>query len=68
LDNVCETGDPSCADNCTKEWHHNWVHDCREKCMRGDDYTFQLHGHHLVIYNCGMVRNDTFWFIPFCLS
>jgi hypothetical protein len=44
------------------------VHDCREKCMRGDDYTFQLHGHHLVIYNCGMVRNDTFWFIPFCLS
>lgn len=22
--------------------------------MRGDDFTWQLHGHHLVIYNCGM--------------
>jgi hypothetical protein len=22
--------------------------------MRGDDYTWQLHAHHLVIYNCGM--------------
>jgi hypothetical protein len=28
--------------------------------MRGDDYTFQLHGHHLVIYNCGMVRKTPF--------
>ena len=40
--------------NCTKTWHHNWVHDCREKCMRGDDFTWQLHGHHLVIFNCGL--------------
>ena len=47
-------GSPGCTDNCTKYWHHNWVHDCREKCMRGDDFTWQLHGHHLVIYNCGM--------------
>ena len=42
--------------NCTKMWHHNWVHDCREKCMRGDDYTWQLHGHHNVIFNCGLGR------------
>ena len=25
--------------NCTKEWHHNWVHDQREKGIRGDDGT-----------------------------
>lgn len=43
--------------NCTKNWHHNWVHDCREKCMRGDDFTFQLEAHHNVIFNCGMGRN-----------
>ena len=47
-------GEKNSTDDCTKTWHHNWVHDCREKCMRGDDYTWQLHGHHLVIYNCGM--------------
>ena len=46
-------GYPKCSDNCTKEWHHMWVHDCREKCMRGDDYTWSLHGHHLVVWNCG---------------
>jgi hypothetical protein len=40
--------------NCTKVWHHNWVHDCREKCMRGDDYTVGLSGHHNVIWNCAM--------------
>jgi hypothetical protein len=39
---------------CDKTWHHNWVHDCRGKCMRGDDFTTNLTMHHNVIYNCGM--------------
>jgi hypothetical protein len=34
--------------NCTKTWHHSWVHDCREKCVRGDDNTYNLSAHHLV--------------------
>lgn len=42
------------ANHCHKQWHHSWIHDCREKCVRGDDYTWQLEGHHLVIWNCGL--------------
>jgi hypothetical protein len=34
--------------HCIKEWHHNWVHDCEAKCMRGDDYTKNLSMHHNV--------------------
>lgn len=48
--------------NCTKVWHHNWVHDCREKCMRGDDGNLNLTTHHNVLFNCGVAseadRND----------
>ena len=44
--------------NCTKEWHHNWVHDCREKCVRGDDYNLNLTVHHSVIFNCGVPSAD----------
>ena len=29
------------------------VHDCRSKCMRGDDFTQNLSMHHNVIFNCG---------------
>ena len=29
------------------------VHDCRGKCMRGDDFTQNLSMHHNVIFNCG---------------
>ena len=39
--------------NCTKEWHHNWVHDQREKGIRGDDGTQNTSIHHCVVYNCG---------------
>lgn len=48
--------------NCTKVWHHNWVHDCMEKCVRGDDRNLNLTIHHNVIFNCGVPpftdRND----------
>lgn len=39
--------------DCVKHWHHNWVHDCREKCVRGDDYNLNLTVDHSVIWNCG---------------
>ena len=35
---------------CVKEWHHNWVHDCLAKCVRGDDFTKNLSMHHNVIW------------------
>lgn len=44
--------------DCTKVWHHNWVHDCREKCVRGDDYNLNLTIHHSVIFNCGTPSAD----------
>jgi hypothetical protein len=43
---------------CAKEWHHNWVHDCFGKCVRGDDNTVNLNLHHNVIFNCGMPNDD----------
>eukprot|EP01064_Diplonema_japonicum_P016171 TRINITY_DN24178_c0_g1_i1.p1 TRINITY_DN24178_c0_g1~~TRINITY_DN24178_c0_g1_i1.p1 ORF type:complete len:647 (+),score=176.44 TRINITY_DN24178_c0_g1_i1:30-1943(+) len=45
--------------NCTKEFHHNWVHDCREKCIRGDDATVNMTMHHNVAWNCGYPLRDT---------
>jgi hypothetical protein len=54
-------GYPNSTDSCTKTWHHNWVHDCREKCMRGDDYTWQLHGHHLVIWWVDRVQRQALY-------
>jgi len=35
-------------------WHHNWVHDHREKCVRLDDQSRNATLHHLVAWNCGM--------------
>ena len=29
-------------------WHHNWVHDASEKCMRGDDQSRNMTVHHNV--------------------
>ena len=46
------------ASNCTKSFHHNFVHDCREKCVRGDDATVNLTVHHNVIWNCGYPKRD----------
>ena len=39
--------------NCSKVWHHNWVHDCREKGLRGDDLNVNLTIHHTVAFNLG---------------
>ena len=69
LDNACIHADNtfvSCMDtrlpiaeraNCTKVWHHSWVHDCREKGVRGDDQNVNLSIHHLVVYNNGEGRD-----------
>lgn len=69
LDNACIHADNtfvSCMDlslptteraNCTKVWHHSWIHDCREKGVRGDDHNVNLTMHHLVVYNNGQGRN-----------
>ena len=43
--------------NCTKEWHHSWVHDCREKGVRGDDRNLNLTVHHMVVWNLGEGRD-----------
>ena len=43
--------------NCVKIWHHSWVHDCREKGVRGDDYNLNLTMHHLVVWNLGVGRD-----------
>ena len=43
---------------CIKTWHHNHVHDCLAKCMRGDDNTQNLTMHHNVIFNCGIPKDD----------
>jgi hypothetical protein len=34
-------------------WHHNWVHNGSEKCVRGDDQTRNLTVHHCVVFQCG---------------
>ena len=41
------------VNNCSKHWHHNWVHDQREKGIRGDDGTLNTSIHHNVVFNCG---------------
>ena len=41
------------AHNCTKAWHHNWVYNVRDKCVRGDDGSVNMAVHHNVIFNCG---------------
>ena len=44
--------------NCTKTWHHNYVHDCREKCVRCDDNSRDCDINHCVVFNCGQpLRN-----------
>ena len=48
---------PAQRSNCSKVWHHSWVHDCREKGVRGDDFNLNLTMHHLVVYNLGEGRN-----------
>ena len=35
------------------QWHHNWLHDASEKCLRGDDQSENMTVHHNVIFNCG---------------
>lgn len=39
-------------------WHHNWVHDASEKCIRGDDQSANMTLHHNVVYNCGLAVTD----------
>jgi hypothetical protein len=39
-------------------WHHNWVHDTTEKCLRFDDQSENATIHHNVVYNCGMPHFD----------
>lgn len=34
-------------------WHHNWVHDASEKCVRADDQSRNISVHHNVMFNCG---------------
>lgn len=47
--------------NCSKTWHHNWVHDIRDKCARGDDGTVDLSFHHNVVFNCGGAPGTYVW-------
>lgn len=39
-------------------WHHNWVHDHLEKCVRGDDQSLNMTVHHNVMFNCGTPVDD----------
>ena len=48
---------PSDRANCSKIWHHNWVHHASEKCVRNDDYGLNLSVHHTVIFSCGSPRS-----------
>lgn len=41
------------SNNCTKQWHHNWVNNCREKCVRCDDGSEACLIDHTVVFNCG---------------
>lgn len=41
-----------------QEWHHNWVHDTTEKCLRFDDQSENATIHHNVLYNCGQPASD----------
>jgi len=44
--------------NCRKLWHHNWVHNCREKCVRCDDNSRNCTIYDNVIFNCGMPASN----------
>mmetsp|Transcript_28422 Transcript_28422/g.58153 ORF Transcript_28422/g.58153 Transcript_28422/m.58153 type:complete len:694 (-) Transcript_28422:285-2366(-) len=35
-------------------WHHNWVHDMTEKCMRADDQSRNISVYNNVAFNCGL--------------
>eukprot|EP01065_Artemidia_motanka_P043811 TRINITY_DN6134_c0_g1_i1.p1 TRINITY_DN6134_c0_g1~~TRINITY_DN6134_c0_g1_i1.p1 ORF type:complete len:682 (+),score=158.36 TRINITY_DN6134_c0_g1_i1:78-2123(+) len=39
-------------------WHHNWVHDAVEKCLRCDDQGANMTVHNNVVYNCGVPPVD----------
>ena len=56
-DNACVHADNTPTDcatnNCTKVWSFNWVHNCREKCMRCDDGSQNCTIHNNVVFNCG---------------
>eukprot|EP01062_Namystynia_karyoxenos_P043886 TRINITY_DN3214_c0_g1_i2.p1 TRINITY_DN3214_c0_g1~~TRINITY_DN3214_c0_g1_i2.p1 ORF type:complete len:713 (+),score=141.68 TRINITY_DN3214_c0_g1_i2:93-2141(+) len=45
-DELCRTN------NCSKHWHHNWVHDIKCKCVRGDDGSLNITVDHNVIWDC----------------
>ena len=45
-------------DTAGTHYHHNWVHDMTEKCMRGDDLSLNMTVHHNVLYNCGEPNGD----------
>ena len=53
----CGRGNTSTV-RCGKHWHHNWVHNCLAKCMRGDDNTQNLTMSNNVIFNCGLPNSD----------
>ena len=36
------------------EWHHNWVHNASEKCVRADDQAANMSVHHNVVWDCGI--------------
>ena len=44
-------GYPNSTDSCTKTWHHNWVHDTTEKCLRFDDQSENASIHHNGVYS-----------------
>jgi hypothetical protein len=42
---------PNMDKHCKKVYHHNWIHDCSELGIRGDDDNRNLDLHHNVIFN-----------------
>jgi hypothetical protein len=40
------------------DWHHNWIHHHREKCIRCDDQSENATIHHNVAYDCGIPVGD----------
>ena len=44
---------PLAERHCHKEHHHNWIHDCSELGIRGDDDNIGLSVHHNVIWDVG---------------
>eukprot|EP01062_Namystynia_karyoxenos_P042309 TRINITY_DN3088_c0_g1_i1.p1 TRINITY_DN3088_c0_g1~~TRINITY_DN3088_c0_g1_i1.p1 ORF type:complete len:807 (+),score=266.29 TRINITY_DN3088_c0_g1_i1:113-2422(+) len=39
--------------DCIKHWHHIWVHNAREKCVRCDDRSVYCYVNNAVVFNCG---------------